>query len=71
MRGIDSLYQIFLYKPSYTREGIDTFNCCFCAFVFRRSEEVQPAAGNEVETNPQKFLEEEYLETETKVYTYK
>lgn len=30
---------------------------------------MQPAVGIEVETNPQKFLEEEYLETETKVYT--
>lgn len=69
MRGIDSLYQICLYKPSCSYEGIDTFNCRFCAFVFRRSEKMQPAVGIEVETNPQKFLEEEYLETETKVYT--
>ncbi|KAJ0978447.1 hypothetical protein J5N97_013921 [Dioscorea zingiberensis] len=32
-----------------------------------RSEELEPTVDSEVETNPQKFLEEEYLETETKI----
>ncbi|XP_039134115.1 uncharacterized protein LOC120271498 isoform X3 [Dioscorea cayenensis subsp. rotundata] len=50
--------------PSISR--IRTFVDNLMTLNERRSEKMQPAVGIEVETNPQKFLEEEYLETETK-----